>query len=59
MRIFYIFISIIGLALTLLPSVLVFFGKIQFEYHRTLMLVGTLLWFIAAPLWMKRETNNV
>lgn len=45
-------LSLIGLALTLLPSILVFRGDISLETHRTLMFVGTLLWLTTAPFWL-------
>ena len=45
-------ISFTGLGLTLIPSFLVFAGRIVWETHAALMLVGTVLWFASAPLWM-------
>ena len=47
--------SFIGLTLTLAPSILVFFGIIELEFNKTLMLVGTLLWFSASPLWINKR----
>jgi len=46
-------LSWLGLALTLGPSLLVFAGRITWETHSRLMLVGMLLWFFTAPFWMK------
>ncbi|MFO7446671.1 MAG: hypothetical protein R6W90_09900 [Ignavibacteriaceae bacterium] len=48
-------ISAIGLLLTLLPSVLVFTKTIEWEMHVNLMSIGTALWFLTAPFWMKKE----
>ena len=48
-------LSAIALGLTLLPSVFVFTGDIPWALHANLMLGGTVLWFITAPFWMKRE----
>ena len=45
-------ISFTGLGLTVIPSFLVFAGRIAWGTHATLMLVGTVLWFASAPFWM-------
>ncbi len=49
------FLAIAGLVLTLLPSLLVFNEMITFEMHRTLMAIGFVLWFVAAPGWMRER----
>jgi hypothetical protein len=51
-RTLLILISVLGLALTVAPSVAVFLGKISWQTHVTLMLLGTVLWFATAPFWM-------
>lgn len=48
-------LSAVALGLTLLPSVFVFTGSIPWETHASLMFGGTVLWFITAPFWMKKE----
>lgn len=48
-------LSYIGLILTVVPSFLVFSGAIELSFHKTLMLIGTLLWFSTAPFWMNRQ----
>lgn len=48
-------ISFIGLLLTVVPSFLVFSGAIELSFHKTLMFIGTLLWFLTAPFWMNKE----
>lgn len=55
MRKILIIISIIGLVLTVVPSVLVFIQEISMEAHKQLMIVGMLMWFGTAPLWMKEQ----
>lgn len=47
-------LAITGLGLTLIPSILVFAGSLSFETHRTLMLIGFVLWFLVAPFWMRK-----
>ncbi|HLW20276.1 MAG TPA: hypothetical protein VKX33_08135 [Cyclobacteriaceae bacterium] len=53
-----IIISIVGLLLTLVPSFLVFLGLITLETGKTLMLIGTLVWFITAPSWMNKKEEG-
>lgn len=42
-------IGIVGLGLTIIPSILVFVGSLSFETNKPLMLVGMVLWFLVAP----------
>jgi hypothetical protein len=49
-------ISLLGLALTIVPSMLVFKGVIDLKLHYNLMIVGMVLWFGSAPLWMKSKS---
>lgn len=51
-------LSLIGLLLTIVPAFLVFFDKLLLEQHYTLMLIGTLVWFLSAPFWMLRKKTN-
>lgn len=51
-------ISIIGLGLTVVPAFLVFTGAIAWKTHAALMLVGTVLWFASAPLWMEKTKDS-
>ena len=48
-------ISFLGLGLTVVPAFLVFVGTLAWSTHATLMLLGTVLWFITAPFWMHGE----
>jgi len=50
-------VSLLALILTLVPSGMVFWGLIEFTMHKTLMLVGTLLWFFSRPFIMEKESN--
>ena len=51
-----IVISFIGLALTIVPSVLVFKQVFAIETHFHLMIAGMILWFATAPFWMKTKS---
>ncbi|MEO0332738.1 MAG: hypothetical protein AAF223_13815 [Bacteroidota bacterium] len=59
MRKLLITISFLGLALTVVPAFLVYHEIIDFTMHKTLALIGTLLWLGTAPFWMnKKKTSN-
>ena len=49
-------ISLAGLVLTIVPSMLVFKGVIDLKLHYNLMIVGMVLWFGSAPFWMKSKS---
>ena len=43
----------VGLALTLLPSILFLAGFMQLGVVEVVMIIGTVLWLVAAPLVQK------
>ena len=45
MKIVFRIIAWAGLALTIIPSILVLAGQLDFELNKTYMLIGTILWF--------------
>lgn len=53
MRLLLKLASLLGLALTVVPAFLVFGGSMTWPTHAVLMLVGTALWFVTAPFWMR------
>jgi len=48
-------LSLVGLALTVVPAFLVFAGAITWLQHASAMMAGAVLWFATAPFWMKEE----
>ena len=50
-----IIISILSLVITIVPSFLVFSGMMTLEMNKTLMLIGTIGWFVTAPSWMNKK----
>lgn len=44
-----------ALALTVVPAGLVAAGTMNWDQHATLMVVGMVIWFATAPVWMLRE----
>jgi hypothetical protein len=58
MKILLIIISSIGLAMSILPSVLVFLGKMDMQTNTTLMTIGMVLWFGTSPFWINSKTDK-
>ncbi|MEQ9438300.1 MAG: hypothetical protein RIG62_04600 [Cyclobacteriaceae bacterium] len=48
-------ISLVGLLLTIVPSLLYFTGSLSLSTQQWLMFIGTLLWFSTAPFWMNKR----
>lgn len=53
-----IVISLISLLMTIVPAFLVFAGTITLEMNKTLMLMGTVGWFVTAPSWMNKKKEE-
>jgi hypothetical protein len=45
-------VSLVG---TILPSLLFFRGSLDLDQVKLWMLVSTVAWFVATPLWMDRK----
>lgn len=48
-------VSYISLGVTIIPSFLVFAGKISLDQGKWIMLLGTIIWFITAPFWINKK----
>lgn len=55
MRKVLITISVIGLMLTIIPSILVFTQNMTMDTHKQLMAVGMIMWFGTAVFWIKEQ----
>lgn len=55
MKILLIIISLSGLALTVVPSILVFLQEISPADHKFYMIFGMVMWFATAPFWVKEQ----
>lgn len=55
MKAIYKTVSFSALALTIVPSILVFSGAIDNSTNKWLMLAGFVLWFISAPAWIGKD----
>ncbi len=51
-------LSIIGLIMTIIPAFLVFTGVIDLAANKNWMFAGTVLWFVTAPFWMNKKTEE-
>ncbi|MEO1049740.1 MAG: hypothetical protein AAFX87_03920 [Bacteroidota bacterium] len=52
------FIGLAGLILTIVPSFLYLTGSTTLDSHKQVMLIGTVLWFISAPIALKKKENS-
>jgi len=50
-------ISWVSLAATILPSVLYLAGNITLDQSKLYLLLSTLGWFAATPMWMGRDAQ--
>jgi len=57
MKILLCTLGLIGLLATVLPAILVFSGIIEPGTHKTVMLIGMIVWFATAPFVMKRKKS--
>ena len=48
-------VSLVALAATIVPCLLYFGGMLGHEAVKVLALIGTIVWFIATPMWMSRK----
>ncbi len=51
-------LSWLALAVTLVPSLVCLAGRIDLPQVKMWMLVGTIAWFITAPLWMEHKAKD-
>ena len=51
-------LSALGLALILIVPILYFTASVGASTMQNLMLTGTVLWFLSAPLWVKSDRGD-
>jgi hypothetical protein len=49
--------SFVALAMLIVPPVGVYLQKMDLETCKQWMFAATVLWFVTAPLWMKRKAG--
>jgi len=50
-------VSLIALSAVILPCLVFFTGAIELDAVKWAALAGTIVWFIATPLWMGRKES--
>jgi hypothetical protein len=45
-------LALVGLALTILPPLLIFVGAMELNFLKPLMLIGMVLWYLGATPWL-------
>ncbi len=59
MKNFYKIVAVVGLTMTLVPSLLFYFDLIEISQMKLYMAVGTVLWFSGAIPWLgQKRTQN-
>lgn len=59
MKNFYIIVAVVGLTMTLVPSLLFYFDLIEISQMKLYMAIGTVLWFSGAIPWLgQKRTQN-
>lgn len=57
MRIILQIISLVGLLMTIVPSILLFSGKISHIQQNWYMAIGTFIWFLSAIFWLGKKSK--
>ena len=55
MKTILIILSVIGLGLTIIPSIMVYLQEMTMQTNHQLMFIGTILWFSTSPFWIKKQ----
>jgi hypothetical protein len=58
MKYIYPIISLGGLLLLIIPALLHFAGKMETDYMKELMLIGTVIWFAGSIPWLGKKTKQ-
>lgn len=58
MRIALQTISAIALTMTVIPSLVYFSGNMELDRVKLLLLVGSVMWFVATPFWMGKKEQS-
>ncbi|WP_026955686.1 hypothetical protein [Algoriphagus vanfongensis] len=51
-------ISILGLVMSILPPLLLFFGEMDLESMKLWMGIGMVAWMCTAPFWVNSKTSE-
>jgi len=51
-------ISYLALAGTIIPSLLVFFGYMDLQVNKNIMVISMVIWFLTAPFWINKKEEE-
>ncbi len=57
MRTAFIVISVLSLVVLMVPSILFLAGRMELDTVKWVMLAATVVWFVAAPPWLWKQTG--
>jgi len=57
MRTAFIVISVLSLVVLMAPSILFLAGRMELDTVKWVMLAATVVWFVAAPPWLWKQTG--
>lgn len=49
--------SLLGLVMTIVPSILFFMGKTDIDQMKLWMGIGMAIWFVSAPFWVNKTSQ--
>lgn len=52
------FVSFIALAFILISAVLCAAGKVSSDTNRLFILIGTIVWFVITPMWLRKNSRQ-
>ena len=52
------FISYLALAGTIVPSILVFFGNMDLQTNKNIMVISMIIWFATVPFWINKKAEE-
>jgi predicted membrane channel-forming protein YqfA (hemolysin III family) len=59
MKILFPIIALVGLALTIVPSLIHLFGTLELKATFNLMTVGMILWIVGGPPWLAFKKDEL
>jgi hypothetical protein len=58
MRIFLKLVSLAGLVLSIVPSILFFMDSMDMSSMKLWMGLGMVMWMVSAPFWVNKTSGN-
>jgi hypothetical protein len=58
MKYLFIVLSILGLILSIVPSLLFFLGSMDLDSMKLWMGIGMVIWMVTAPFWINKKEDR-